>query len=96
MCKASVEYACQSVIIENGALPHSAASTELRCRTSVSQNSPKCLHSRAFILKSTDQIDLNLCLLESVGIFKAIYVHFSPIKGYYNTEIICTKNVHDR
>ena len=21
-------------------------------------------------------------------------VHFSPIKGYYNAEIICTKNVH--
>ena len=62
---------------------------------SVSQNSPKCLHSRAFILKSTDQIDLNLCLLESVGIFEAIYVHFIPIKGFYNTEISCTKIVHD-
>ena len=47
------------------------------------------------VLKSIGRIDLNLCLLESMGISKAIYVHFSPIKGYYNTEIICTKNVHD-
>ena len=73
--------ACQSVI-ENGPLVHSAASTSPCCRTSVSQNSPKCLHSRAFILKSTDQIHLNLRLLESVGIFAAIYVHFIPIKGF--------------
>ena len=61
----------------------------------VSQNNPKCLQSRAFILKSIDRIDFNLCLFESVGILKAIYVHFSPIKGYFNSEIICTKNVHD-
>ena len=62
---------------------------------SVSQNSPKCLHSRAFILKSTHQFDLNLYLVVSVGIFKAIYVHFIPIKGFYNTEISCTKIVND-
>ena len=73
--------ACQSVI-ENGPLVHSAASTSPCCRTSVSQNSPKCLHSRAFNLKSIVRIDLNLCFLESMAIFKAKYVHFSPIKGY--------------
>ena len=37
---------------------------------------------------------MNLCFLESVGFNKETDVHFSPIKGYYNTEIICTKNVH--
>ena len=32
--------------------------------------------------------------LESVALNEESDVHFSAIKGYYNTEIICTKNVH--